>query len=393
MVKRLTLSPLGRRSTGGWHGVYWSLKADGVECFQLEHSVRTPLAGLLPPAEHGDHALLALLLHAMACAEQVEVEGSLSPRLLDGLETLQEIWCRWRPDRYRPITIRCSQELARSEQPGASPGGSREGLFAFSGGIDSIFSLLRHYHRKAGRHTVHPAATLLVQGFDIPYAEDHAYGSATERAKLVLEECPGLSMLQLRTNSRLIGQHWGDSFGLQLSACFLCFQRHYSDAVMGSGEGDGYDKLTFPWGSSPLTIPLGSTEAMTIHLDGCGYDRNNKVAFLSAYPKASRHIRVCWEGDRYDRNCGRCEKCVRTMLNYWANGLDVPSAFPTQLTPELVRSIVLTSDIEASGLKTIRSLARQRGLAPSSIMDAVQDVLRHYKHGKVQQRQSLRRQR
>ena len=44
-----------------------------------------------------------------------------------------------------------------------------------------------------------------------------------------------------------------------------------------------------------------------------------------------RHLRVCWQNPDNAYNCGRCEKCFRTMLDLWVVGaLDRCDTLPHQ---------------------------------------------------------------
>jgi hypothetical protein len=48
---------------------------------------------------------------------------------------------------------------------------------------------------------------------------------------------------------------------------------------------------------------------------------------------------VCWEGVDQGRNCGVCEKCIRTKLNFLAAGIESPECFQEPLTIEDVHSL------------------------------------------------------
>jgi hypothetical protein len=39
------------------------------------------------------------------------------------------------------------------------------------------------------------------------------------------------------------------------------------------------------------------------------------------------NLRVCWESREDNLNCGHCEKCLRTMTNFLACGLEIPACF------------------------------------------------------------------
>jgi len=85
------------------------------------------------------------------------------------------------------------------------------------------------------------------------------------------------------------------------------------------------------YGSHPLLDPLLSGGRMSIRNDEGFYWRADKAAHIVRYPDALENMRVCFHPYRADRNCCRCEKCIRTMLCFVANGDPIPPAFPDGL--------------------------------------------------------------
>ena len=377
----VTIEPLGYRSDDQRTGVFWRVHSKGSPSIALEHAVMQPHAVLLPTEDNGDHALLTVLLHAMERGSSLNVEGSVSPKLLDGLERLQAVWNGWRPERYRQVDIQCQSELDRTLVP-AKENAAESGLFAYSGGVDSVFTLLRHANRGAGRASVNPKAALFVHGFDIPLSSDEEFQGAYRRAQLMISDYPEIEIIRLRTNSRLITQSWEDSFGLQLAGAFLTVASGFTAAVKGSDVT--YDRVGVPWGATPFTMGLLSTEQLTIFEDGNGFDRNEKVAFIAGSSLKLDLLRFCWEGNKADRNCGQCEKCVRTMLGFWVNQLQTPSFVPTPLSPALVRNIRCKNGLQLDYWQSIHELAVQNGLARTKIGRAVRSVLKKSRAGQRQ---------
>jgi hypothetical protein len=214
------------------------------------------------------------------------------------------------------------------------------------------------------------------------------YANAARRAEVMLEGT-GVRLLRMRTNSRGLGQDWEDSFGLQLGACFLVLQQSFAHALKGSEEP--YDALAFPWGSTPLTDCLLSTGAMQVEHDGCSHDRTEKVAWLAAHTRVSDHLRVCWAGENLDRNCGECEKCIRTMLNFWAIGEAVPAAFPAELTPARVKAIRPDNHFQVAEIRSLFRHAQSRHSSRDPILVAIKQVLRRAFITRVRQRLSAAR--
>jgi hypothetical protein len=353
----LTIAPEAERAVDGGRATRaWRFSMAGAEDFVLRHSVPSEAAAWLVPESRGDHALLVALLHAMRRGLDIHVQGEVCPQLLAGLDTLQDIWSRWRPEVYRKVDIR-----ADAEAPLIIAGRERGGLFAFSGGVDASYTFFRHLTGAAGRNTVRPAAALLVHGMDIPLERDDFFRGAQARAERMLSGLD-IPLVPLATNSRALGLDWQDSFGLQLIACMLALQPHFSWAVKASD--DAFDSLVLPWGASPLTDPLCSTAACRVRHDGCEADRTQKVDWLVRNSGICDDLRVCWQGPEKDRNCGSCEKCVRTKLNFWVNGHAIPAAFPNGLEADQVRKIVTRNQLQLSALERIERTARQ--LYPSS---------------------------
>ena len=374
----IQLASGGVTSNAGWTRMDWLMKGLDSGDFRLSHSVPPADSGLLGDPERGDHALCAVLLKAMESRRDIVVEGRVSPKLLDGLEILQAIWHRWRPNRYHPIAISADEESEATPVEGERPA-----IFAFSGGVDASFSLFRHLHGHAGRNNRTPGAALLVHGMDIPLDRDDFYNNAAARAKRMLEGT-GVRLIRMRTNSRQLRQNWEDSFGLQLTGCFLVFQHMFSAALSGSGEP--YDTLVLPWGSTPLTDNLASTLLMEREHDGCAYDRTEKVHWLVRHTDITDDLRVCWAGPNLDRNCGECEKCVRTMLNFWAIGHKVPAAFPEQLTPKLIRTVVPKNEAQLRELKSLFRHSQRCRTANDPITRSLRAVLRRAKVKRIASR-------
>src|SRR5208337_2670196 len=85
--------------------------------------------------------------------------------------------------------------------------------------------------------------------------------------------------------------------------------------------------------------PLWSTETTTFIHYCYGISRVEKARSLADNPLAQEYLRVCWENRNGEYNCGRCNKCIQTMLALHLAGALSKFNFPTTLTPELVYSM------------------------------------------------------
>jgi bacterioferritin-associated ferredoxin len=90
-----------------------------------------------------------------------------------------------------------------------------------------------------------------------------------------------------------------------------------------------------------ITDPLLSSLSFAIVHDGAEQHRVGKARALAAWPEALRNLRVCWAGRSADTNCGRCEKCVRTILEFRAAGVPCPPCFPGDVTEDQIRGLAM----------------------------------------------------
>jgi hypothetical protein len=77
--------------------------------------------------------------------------------------------------------------------------------------------------------------------------------------------------------------------------------------------------LVHPWGSHPDLDPCWSLPELRVTHHDSDEPRWRRLARVSANPLALGSLQVCWQGTR-QRNCGRCEKCLRTMTALEVSG-------------------------------------------------------------------------
>ncbi len=279
-------------------------------------SVYFKIAGteLPPPLPTWDFAVIAGLFTAMRLNRPLHVCGPASTSLLHNLEDFQETWAVWLPDMYHMIRITADREI---EPPVMT---DRRGVFAFSGGLDSTFAILRHHMKSVGRRIVNPAAAVLINGFDLDISNREAVEKATGSARAILDEM-GIPLATVETNWKsVMCYNWGMEHMAGIIACLAQFQGMADVAVVGSDEG--LDHLDIPWGCNPITNPNLSSKSLRVHTEGIGFTRSQRAGFIVENSNLAPHIRVCWENAHTGTNCGTCEKCIRTQLNFRAVGAE-----------------------------------------------------------------------
>jgi hypothetical protein len=285
-----------------------------------------------------DPVAVALVAKAMNFTQDLHLEGPVSWRLLANLEEYIDAWTTWRPDIFRPVAITADEVLDdRGDGMGAR---ADRGVLAFSGGVDSVYAAVSNQRGLRGRRSLGLAAAVLVQGFDIPLGDDAAFRVAADGARAITGEI-GIPLVTMRTNWKDVADpEWQMTFGLAVAAVLHLFTDRAGQAVQASDTT--YGAITVPWGSNPVTSPLLSSSRMRLTQPGGGRTRTEKAAVIGGLGSVRNHLRVCWEGEDHGRNCGTCEKCVRTKVNFLAAGHGVlPALGP--LAPGELRGLTIRS--------------------------------------------------
>lgn len=307
---------------------------------------------LPPPVEVHDFAVVAALFAAMREGRPIHIDGPVTATLLRNLEEFQEAWTLWRSS-FRRVAITADQILP-VQQPA-----SRRGVFAVSGGVDGTFALLRHHGGHAGLRTARPVCAMVVHGFDIPLHERSAFERA-HRSISDVTNTLGIPLTTVRTNWReLFSNEWTMEYHIALAACLFQFRGLANVGVSGACEDYGH--LVLPWGSNPVTNNLLAGGGFDLHTEGGGFTRTQRVRLICDYPEVAAKLRVCWEGPITGGNCGHCEKCIRTKLNFMANGVE-PLCFdnrPTQL--EILR-LTTQNAAQLAMLRELVASARKNGV-------------------------------
>jgi hypothetical protein len=277
--------------------------------------------------DRADPFVLAALYPAMRDGILLRVRGApISPGLRANLAELMHVWRQWRG--FDVVEI-------EAEEAGASVNRPREAVTAFSGGIDSAYTALRHATGRRGTSPWGLAAGLMVHGFDIPLEADAGFARAAERADRMLASI-GVELITVATNARHPKLPWQMSHGLCVaSALTVVSGRFGAGLIAASGT---YAPIVLPWGSNLITDPLmGSGDFRIIH-DGLHADRYEKVVTLAAWPEARRWLRICWRDPRFDRNCGRCTKCVNSYLLFRVAGVE-PECFDGPISIDTILEV------------------------------------------------------
>lgn len=246
----------------------------------------------------------ALLVPAMSHGRDLVFEDPLCPEWLANSQKLMEYFSRWWG--WRPINIVAEVSPILP----ADTSGCRRAL-CFSGGVDSFYSLLT-YPR--------PIDTLvLVHGYDIHLGDEDGARFAFESVQRVAAEMH-MDAAMIRTNYRkhpIAGKKYKCAYGGAIAAAGH-FLDQVGELVVSSGLPQGEKGA---YGSHWDTDPLWSSRSMTIDHYGASLTKNDKIRAIATNPLAQRNLRICQQNfygsfalSGKFMNCGRCQKCVRTLL-------------------------------------------------------------------------------
>jgi hypothetical protein len=134
------------------------------------------------------------------------------------------------------------------------------------------------------------------------------------------------------------GYYYGQkAYASLLSAVTSFFSQRFHKGYIASSYDAAFTNK--PWGSHPQLDAYYSSAHFQMENSGTEMTRLRKVEIVADWPVALQHIRVCQNDNSGGKNCGTCEKCIRTMLMLEGLGkLRECKAFPKNvIVPELVR--------------------------------------------------------
>ncbi len=341
-----------------------ALSADGRDIWWEFHGSDDTLP---PKLERHDPAIDALIFTAMHHGRALHVEGPVSRDLLERMEDFTACWSIWRPDLYKQVRVSAVEEAAPAPAP-------REALAvaAFSGGVDASFTAWRHQTGSAGLRSRKLLTATLIQGLDVGLDDHSGFDAARASARRALDSL-GVPLVVTRTNWKVdLTIDWEMEFGTAVSAVLRHWQPSVNTALIGSDED--YGRLIFPWGGNPITYAMLSTRDFHVVYDGGETTRTAKVAALAHWPEGKENLRVCWAGPRPGENCGQCEKCHRTKLNFMASGQTLPLSLAGEPSPAAIRKLRVANRPQLALLEEIVIEAAGRGISGpwlAALKDAV----------------------
>ncbi len=295
---------------------------------------------------------------AMYLGEDLEVRGPLSPHLAFGLRQYQNILHKWEPKLLRIAEIK----PARYESAPPLPG--RVVANAFSGGVDSFFSLWSYMPQNEPLVDYQVSHAVFFQGADIRSFNKTLYPDLFRIYNGALQPL-GITLLGGATNLTdfeifMNGAHYGMAgrvFALAHIYSGLV-RRFYVPSTVTHDH-------PHPYGSHAVLDHLLSSEAVEIIHQGSAYTRAEKLSAIASWELPQKYLRTCWYSIGASAgimNDGTCEKCLRSMTQLEALGLRSQFAtLPDTLTRRRVRTVLIQGANRRREYADILRLARANG--------------------------------
>lgn len=233
------------------------------------------------------------------------------------------------------------------------PAGAVTGIF-LSGGVDSTAALYRNTERHPPGDPRRASVAFFAHGLDVgePNKIDRpdVWALATERLDALCRSL-GVTLIPVCVNFRQLEKHWHFYAEWQFASLLAAIAHAAGKRLFRCiiAPDNDIEHTVDPHGSHPWLNRYFGTDALEIVTgDMEQFSRLDKIRMLARHPARIDALRVCWDAAAIPAghlNCGRCAKCVRTMVEFLACGQpDGLRAFPVDtVTPDMLKVMNIPS--------------------------------------------------
>ncbi|HET8954484.1 MAG TPA: hypothetical protein VFN18_02370 [Solirubrobacterales bacterium] len=321
----------------------------GGERHRISFQTETPVL----PASDG--ALAATLMPAMSRGCDLSLEVPVSARILRNqreFQAIQRLWSsRWPSDPHPLREIEVSAPTRVAEGPRER---GRVATF-FSGGVDSWAAVIDN-----------PDVTdlIFVRGLDLvpTWPQHQALGDEVEarlrKAAAELQLPLHVVTTDVRTFSDPI-LRW-ESFCPSVEAAIALFFEPLFERVLIANDSDYGNQAEV--GASWQVDHLWSSEGLAIEDWGGRFGRVERLRRIADHPVVQETLRVCWVNPDGAYNCGRCPKCLATMIGLEAIGArEKIRTFPAEMDLEPLRSHPITTPLRLALWEDVLAAVEESG--------------------------------
>lgn len=314
-------------------------------------SVPTEQAGWIRPEPNA--FMVGTAMAAMWNGEpRMEIEGGVDPQLNARLSMALRLMSHWHKSPLRPVVV-----LAPAvAHPLPDVAQSTTALF-LSGGVDSLAALYWNTRQYPMGDPRRVGVAFFVHGLDVgdPNKRDRpdVWELGIRKLSALCQEL-GVELVTIKVNLRNLAKSWQFYAKWQFASLLSAIAHTASSRIHRCiiTPDNVLEYIEHPHGSHPwLNSYFGADFLEIITGDMEQFSRLERIRLLTQWPGALDSLRVCWDTGAIPNghlNCGRCAKCIRTMLEFLVCGqLTHTQAFPRNaVTPDMLKSVHIRSNVE-----------------------------------------------
>ena len=266
-------------------------------------------------AERCDAFVAAMFPYAMSHGMDLVVDGPVSAKLAYQLDHF-----------LIPALAKYTREFHMIKTRYASYssenfGGTGVGV-GVSGGVDSFYTILKNLNQENKEFNV-THLTFFNVGSHGDFGGEEAREIFRERAAAAkqLSDELGLPFVAVDSNvSDILQMNFEATCAYRSLSAVLALQKLFGCYHFASGESidmfhiDGIEASYHDL----LNVQCFSTEGTRIYSSGITENRFEKIGYIKDNPVVQKHLNVCISDSK---NCGHCDKCIRTMNALYALGV------------------------------------------------------------------------
>ncbi|MEM9403022.1 MAG: hypothetical protein AAGA44_11110 [Pseudomonadota bacterium] len=316
---------------------------------------------------------------------RIYVDGVVCPILLRNLETTVPYFA-WNFPSHPRLELSASE---LDDRPVRRPSVAAQ---CFTGGVDSYAALIMERKYISEDDPRYTKMGILIFGLEqddperYQYALDDAMHAARE---LDLELLSVSSNIYLHYRAEDAKRNWELWLKVFMGSALAAHGHALSNGIghLNIASSVHFVKELPPrFGVNPMIDERFEGRRLSVSHIGESFSRFEKIAMIAEHPIMMKHLRVCNQFKRFEPgrvNCGRCEKCVRTMLHLdLAESLQKTCVFGgASITPEFVESTVkIKHEFLVSIYQEIADQYNSKG--QQEISDAIHRRIRAYQRSK-----------
>ena len=282
----------------------------GCETLNLWYSVNQSYESYLT-YDIADAYIVAFLIYAMRKGEDIQSEIPISESLYFSLtKYLIPFLCKIN-NSLQPILIKGELFNAKYECDHIGTG--------ISAGVDSLSTII--YHGLEEQIISRKITTLTLLNTGYYGGVNTSSGRFNERVKKISQFCEenNYPLLTVDTNIANLTQYkFLETHTYLTCSTLLLLQKYFKVYYYSSG----YPIYSFQSNFSDTSyydsflLNCISTSSLKFISSCSVFTRVKKTDIISNYPLLLKYLRVCTAGKREYNNCGKCEKCLRTILAF-----------------------------------------------------------------------------